>query len=70
MKIIFDTNIIISSFIFKGRLKNIVQKAANYYDLCFSKELVNEVLDKFIGKFKADEQQKSDFLFIMKNIYS
>ncbi|MCX6198852.1 MAG: putative toxin-antitoxin system toxin component, PIN family [Bacteroidetes bacterium] len=60
MKIILDTNILISSFIFKGKAQSVHSYCVLYTDLYISKFLYDELFEKLEGKFSLDETSLED----------
>lgn len=65
MKILFDTNVIISSFITKGVSYDVVRYAKKRHILYVSNFIIKEVKDKLKSKFKFTDKeikQVSSFL--------
>lgn len=58
MKVILDTNVFISAFIFGGKIEKIIKLFwEGEFDLVSCQELLDEVSDKLINKFKINEGQ-------------
>jgi uncharacterized protein len=56
MRVILDTNVFISAFIFGGKIQNIFELLLDdSFELVTCEELNNEILDKLINKFKISE---------------
>jgi len=61
LKIILDANIIISAFVFEGKIRNVFDSVAINHELCFSDNLILEVKEKLINKFFVDKKLINDF---------
>lgn len=61
LKIICDANIIISAFVFEGKIRDIFDFVAVNHILCFSDNLVLEVRTKLINKFFVDKKLIKNF---------
>jgi len=56
LKIVLDANIIISAFVFEGRIRDVVDLVTINHNLCFSDNLIIEVKEKMINKFFIDKK--------------
>jgi uncharacterized protein len=57
MRVILDTNIFISAFIFGGQVQIIFDKLLNKeFEIITCKQLNDEIMDKLVNKFKISEQ--------------
>ncbi len=66
MKIVFDTNIFIAAALKGGFSEDILKMAAsNIVTLVCSEDILNELLEKLVGKFKW---QKDDAKFFVETI--
>lgn len=61
LKIILDANIIISAFVFEGKIRDVFDFVAVNHVLCFSDNLVFEVKEKLINKFFVDKKLIKNF---------
>lgn len=61
LKIVLDANIIISAFVFEGRIRDVFDLVATDHELCFSDNLVLEVKNKLVNKFFVDKILMNNF---------
>lgn len=61
LKIILDANVIISAFVFEGKIRDVFDFIAVNHVLCFSDNLILEVKEKLINKFCVDNKLIRDF---------
>jgi len=54
VKIILDTNILISTFVFKGNTRKVYSYCCDYEEVFLSDFIVDELTDKLLNKFEAD----------------
>ena len=67
MNIVIDTNIFISSFMFRWKTEKFLKQLINNHVLCFSQELIDEIKRILINKFKAKKQYINEFEKIIVN---
>lgn len=61
MKIVFDTNVLISAFVFKGFAKEVFEYCFSYHQLYTSEWILNEFKEKMEEKLKVPDY-KIDFV--------
>src|SRR6266478_9428422 len=68
LKVILDTNIFISGFLFGGIPEKVTDAwVAEGFVVCVSPQLMAEVMNKFIGKFRATESYINHLSFLLDN---
>lgn len=66
MKIIFDTNVLISSLLFSGFSTKVYDFCTTRYNLITSDWLLDELEEKLTGKFKLSDQQATIYLSLLR----
>ena len=66
MKIIFDTNVLLSSLLFPGFSTKVYDFCAVSYNVMSSDWLMEELSEKLTGKFKLTDDQAEEYLDLLK----
>jgi putative PIN family toxin of toxin-antitoxin system len=66
MKIVFDTNVLISTFVFKGFSKEVFEYCFSYHQLYTSPWILNEFQEKMREKLKVPEDKISVVIELIK----
>lgn len=66
-KIVIDTNVLISAFVFKGFAAKVFEYCAVYQSIILSNWILNELKEKLIKKFKIEPSDVNDVIQLMKN---
>jgi len=66
MKVVLDTNILISTFVFKGNTRKVYSHCCNYTDIFLSDFIVDELTDKLLNKFEVETVFLNE---ILKTVY-
>lgn len=66
MKIVFDTNVLISSLLFSGFSTKVYDFCATRYNLITSDWLLEELEEKLTGKFKLSDEQAGNYLGLLR----
>lgn len=67
MKIVFDTNVIISSFLFPGFSTKVYNFCIKNYTVITSDWLIEELEEKLIDKFKIQEETIEEIISLLKH---
>lgn len=57
MKIVFDTNVLLSAFITQGVSTRVLDICIDYHQLFISEFIINEVIEKLENKFKVKNNE-------------
>jgi uncharacterized protein len=55
MKVVFDTNVLISSFLFGGISAEVYDYCFIYHEIYISNWIIDELTEKFVNKFKISD---------------
>ena len=66
MKVIFDTNVLLSSLLFPGFSTKVYDFCAVSYNIFSSDWLLDELVGKLTGKFKLTDEQAEEYLDLLK----
>jgi putative PIN family toxin of toxin-antitoxin system len=55
MKIVLDTNVILSAFITQGLSSRVLDICIHYHQLYISQFIINEIIEKLESKFKVEK---------------
>lgn len=67
--VVLDTDVFVSAFVFSGFAELVLQKAVDDYTLCFSVDLVKEVVDKLANKFVVGQDVLDRFYQLIEKSY-
>lgn len=65
MKIIFDTNVLLSALLFSGFSTKVYDFCVVRYNVISSDWLFDELEEKLLGKFKLSEEQTENYLDLL-----
>ncbi len=65
MKIVFDTNVLLSSLLFPGFSTKVYDFCAAQYNLISSNWILEELEEKLTGKFKLSDEQAERYLSLL-----
>ena len=68
MKVIFDTNVLLSSLLFPGFSTKVYDFCAASYNIFSSDWLLDELSGKITGKFKLTDEQAEEYLNLLKEM--
>jgi len=66
-KIVIDTNVLISTFVFKGFAAKIFEYCAVYENIILSNWILNELTEKLLNKFKIEPTDVDDIIQLIKD---
>jgi len=66
MKVIFDTNVLLSSLLFPGFSTKVYDFCAVSYNIFSSDWLLDELSRKLTGKFKLTDEEAEEYLNLLK----
>ena len=66
MKVVFDTNVLLSSLLFPGFSTKVYDFCAVTYNIISSDWLLEELTEKLTGKFKLTDEQAEEYLDLLK----
>ena len=66
MKIVLDTNVFLSSFLFPGFSSKVYDFCVSNFNVFSSDWLLNELEEKLFGKFKLSEEKSESILNLIK----
>lgn len=66
MKVIFDTNVLLSSLLFPGFSTKVYDFCVLSYNTFSSDWLLDELSEKLTGKFKLTDEQAEDYLNLLR----
>ncbi len=67
MKIILDTNVLISAFVFRGKAALVFDHCMAYEEIIISNWILNELTDKLRNKFNVPEHTISEIEQLLKS---
>jgi uncharacterized protein len=65
MKVILDTNVLLSSLLFSGFAAKVHDFCAIHFNIISSEWLLDELEEKLLGKFKLSEEQTENFIALL-----
>ena len=70
MKIVFDTNVLLSAFITQGLSTRVLDICIDYHQLFISKFIMSEVIEKLEKKFKVKNKEIIKIKNFLNNAFS
>lgn len=70
MKIVIDTNVLISSFLFKGFSADVLDYCKRSHKVYLSNWIVNEFIEKMEGKFKIPKERINYIIILINEFFT